>query len=54
VFTIPKPLVLVLAPFSYLFSTRVWQHAQILLIGAMLCPSQRTVTADAASHGTWK
>lgn len=27
------------------FSTLVWQHAQVLLIGALLAPGRRTVTA---------
>lgn len=44
-FNIPETFTLVFIPFSYLFSARVWQHAQVLLIGAILCPAQRTVTA---------
>lgn len=43
--SIPETFTLVLIPFSYLFSARVWQHAQVLLIGAILCPAQHTVTA---------
>jgi hypothetical protein len=35
----------VLAPFAPLFSQRVWLHAQRLLLGAMLAPGARTVTA---------
>jgi hypothetical protein len=34
----------VLAPFAPLFSQRVWHHAQVLLLGAMLAPGARTVT----------
>ena len=35
----------ILAAFARLFSKRTWQHAQILLFGAILAPGQRTVTA---------
>jgi hypothetical protein len=38
-------IILVLAPFAPLFSQRVWRHAQLLLLGAMLAPGARTVTA---------
>jgi DDE superfamily endonuclease len=38
-------IILVLAPFALLFSHRVWHHAQTLLLGAMLAPRARTVTA---------
>jgi hypothetical protein len=31
--------------FARLFSQRIWKHAQILLIGAILTPGQRTVAA---------
>ena len=31
--------------FAPLFSKRVWQHVQVLLVGAMLAPGKRTVTA---------
>ena len=35
----------ILTAFARLFSKRVWQHVQILLLGAILTPGQRTVTA---------
>lgn len=35
----------ILSTFAVLFSKRIWQHVQILLIGAILAPGQRTVTA---------
>jgi hypothetical protein len=35
----------ILSTFAILFSKRVWQQAQLLLIGAILAPGQRTVTA---------
>lgn len=31
--------------FAPLFSKRIWQHAQILVVGAILTPRKRTVTA---------
>src|ERR687898_737650 len=42
---LPEARILVLAPFAPLFSHRVWLHAQVLLLGAMLAPGARTVTA---------
>jgi hypothetical protein len=42
---LPDAIILVLAPFAPLFSHRVWLHAQVLLVGAMLAPRARTVTA---------
>jgi hypothetical protein len=39
---------LVLAPFAPLFSHRVWLHAHVLLLGAILAPGMRTVTTAAA------
>ena len=35
----------ILTAFAGLFSKRVWQHVQILLLGAILAPGQRTVSA---------
>ena len=35
----------ILTSFARLFSKRIWEHAQILLVGAILTPGQRTVTA---------
>jgi hypothetical protein len=35
----------ILTAFAGLFSKRVWQRVQILLLGAILAPGQRTVTA---------
>jgi hypothetical protein len=42
---LPEAIILVLAPFVPLFSHRVWLHAQVLLLGAILAPGARTVTA---------
>jgi len=45
VFTIPEIFKVLLEPFSRLFSARVWHHAQVLLVGALLSPAERTVAA---------
>jgi hypothetical protein len=42
---LPAEIIRVLAPFAPLFSERVWLHAQVLLLGAILTPGARTVTA---------
>lgn len=41
----PSEYTTILTVFAVLYSRRVWQHAQILLLGAILAPGQRTVTA---------
>jgi DDE superfamily endonuclease len=41
---LPDAIIQVFAPFAPLFSDRVWLHAQVLLLGAMLAPGARTVT----------
>jgi hypothetical protein len=38
-------MIALLAPFTPLFSKRLWCHVQVLLLGAILTPAQRTVTA---------
>ena len=38
-------IIRLLAVFAPLFSERVWSHAQLLLVGAMLAPGKRTVSA---------
>jgi hypothetical protein len=38
-------MILLLRPFTPLFSKRIWLHVQVLLAGAILAPAQRTVTA---------
>jgi hypothetical protein len=48
---LPETILLVLAPFAPLFSPRVWLHAQVLLLGAMLTPGVRTVTAALRAMG---
>ena len=44
-FALPNEIEIVLYAFAPLFSTPVWAHAQILAVGAILCPGKRTVTS---------
>jgi DDE superfamily endonuclease len=48
---LPAAIILVLASFAPLFSHRVWPHAQLLLLGAILTPGARTVTAALRATG---
>ncbi len=41
--TLPKRIIQVLRHFETVLSERVWQWAQVLLIGAILAPGERTV-----------
>lgn len=43
--TLPSEYLSVIGVFAPYFSNLVWQHAQVLLLGAILAPGQRTVTA---------
>ena len=49
--TLPSKMVQMLAPFAPLFSKRVWQHAQLLLMGTILAPGQRTVSSALRAMG---
>ncbi len=49
--TLPPKMVQVLAPFAPLFSKRVFRHAQVLLIGAILAPGRRTVSSALRAMG---
>src|SRR3954468_3189847 len=42
---LPVRLAPVILAFAPLFSQRVWPQAQVLLLGAILAPGQRTVTS---------
>ena len=45
--TLPTKMVQALVPFALLFSERVWQHARLLLAGAILAPGRRTISSSA-------
>ncbi len=42
---LPEPIIHVLDCFAPLFSRRIWQWATVLVVGAILAPGKRTVTA---------
>lgn len=42
---IPEVILTLIANFAIVFNAPTWRHAQTLLIGAILCPGKRTVTA---------
>ena len=41
--TVPVTLTRLIVRFAPLFSKRVWEHVQVLVVGALLAPGQRTV-----------
>src|SRR6266540_592442 len=43
--TVPKEFAILMTTFAPLFTKQVWQHVQLLLVGAILAPGKRTVTA---------
>ena len=43
--TLQTEYITILGSFERLFSQRIWKHAKILLMGAILSPAERTVTA---------
>jgi DDE superfamily endonuclease len=43
--TLPSDYLSLICVFAPIFSNLVWQHAQVLLLGAILTPGRRTVTA---------
>lgn len=43
--TVPVALQQLIVRFAPLFSKRVWEHAQGLVVGALLAPGKRTVSA---------
>ena len=49
--TLPPKMVQALTPFAPLFSKRTWQHAQLLLIGAILAPGRRTLSSALRAVG---
>jgi hypothetical protein len=49
--TLPTAMIRLLAPFAPLFSKRVWQNAQVLLMGAILTPGRRTVSSALRAMG---
>ena len=49
--TVPVALQQLMVRFAPLFSKRVWAHATVLVVGAILAPGTRTVTAALRVRG---
>src|SRR4051794_30930785 len=49
--TPPAEMIRVLAPFAPLFSKRIWQYAQTLLMGVVLAQGKRTVSSALRAIG---
>ncbi len=49
--TLPTEMIRVLKPFAPLFSNRVFEHAQVLVAGAILAPGKRTVSSALRATG---
>ena len=49
--TLPPTMIRLLAPFAPLFSKRLWQNVQVLLMGAILTPGRRTVSSALRAMG---
>src|SRR5215203_1668844 len=49
--TLPTTMIRVLAPFAPLFSERVFEHAQLLMAGAILTPGKRTISSALRAMG---
>ncbi len=47
----PKEFATLMTTFTPLFTQRVWPHAQVLVVGALLAPGQRTLTAALRGMG---
>jgi hypothetical protein len=43
--TLQAEYIMMLGAFARLFSKGIWEHTKILVMGAILCPAERTVTA---------
>lgn len=43
--TIPVALTRLIVKFAPFFSKRVWEHVEVVVVGALLAPGKRTVTA---------
>jgi len=44
-FALPKTYATLIAAFAPVFTTRLWAHVQILVVGGILAPAQRTVAS---------
>jgi hypothetical protein len=51
--TLPPKMIRLLAPFAPLFSKRLWQNVQVLLMGAILTPRAGERSALACALWAW-
>jgi DDE superfamily endonuclease len=49
---VPKEFAHLMTTFAPLFTKRVWHHVQVLLVGAILAPGKRTITAVLRVRGS--
>jgi DDE superfamily endonuclease len=49
--TLPATMIRLLVSFVPLFSRRIWQNAQVLLMGVILAPGRRTVSSAVRAMG---
>ena len=49
--SLPQDIITILVSFAPLFSRPVWEHAQVLLVGAILCRGPRTVASALRTMG---
>lgn len=52
--TLPKDIMVVIAPFRQAFNPRIWDLVEILAVGAILTPGKRTVSAVLRTMGLEK
>lgn len=50
-FNLPVEIISVILPFGDLFSKKVWNHIQIILVGAILATGKRTITSILEVNG---
>ena len=43
--TLPQTIAIVIGAFAPMFSKRIFEHAKLLVVGAILAPGKRTVTS---------
>jgi transposase len=51
---LPTPMIRLLRPFEAVFRETTWEHAKVLLTGAILTPAKRTVASALSVMGLWQ
>ena len=52
--TLPTDIMIVIAPFAQVFNGRIWDLVEIMIVGAILTPGKRTVSAVLRTMGLEK